>query len=156
MSLYNWLFGTNPMADIILATLGLTRDDVGRFRDAFVTDGKIAIYTRNGGGNREHWYDDTPEGPDCPCVGCFMTYRVHQLPHYLYDEDDEFDSTYATIYFEFPPEHAELLKAIDSCERFEPSKRWLDMLERLRQGSTPEVAERLQPVIEKLREDLKA
>lgn len=136
-------------AYIILATLGLTRSDVGRFRGAFVTKGKIEIYTRNGGGNREHWYDDKPEGPDCPCVGCFMAYRVHQLPHYLYDEDGEFDSTYASIYFEFPPEHAELLEAIAS-DSFESSEHWLDMLERLKEGSRPEVAERLQPIIEML------
>lgn len=99
-------------ADIVLATLGLTRSDVGRFRGVYIVDDTIAVVTRNGGGNREHWDDNTPAGPDCPCVGCFMNYRVHQLPHYLYDEDDDDDPTYAIIYFEFPPEHAELLKAI--------------------------------------------
>ena len=136
-------------ADIVLATLGLTRSDVGRFREVYIVDDTIVIVTRNGGGNREHWYDDEPAGPDCPCVGCFMAYRVHQLPHYLYDEDNEYDPTYAHIYFEIPPEHAELIKAIVN-DSFEPSERWLDMLERLGEGR-PEVAERLQPIIEKLR-----
>lgn len=87
-------------ADIILATLGLTRSDVGRFRGVYLypTLHEIAVITRNGAGNREHWYDNTPKGPDCPCTGCFMAYRVHQLPHYLYDEDDEEgDPTYAII-----------------------------------------------------------
>ena len=135
-------------ADIVLATLGLTRSDVGRFRDVYILDDAIVVVTRNGAGNREH-YDNTPAGPDCPCVGCFMAYRVHQLPHYLYDEDNEYDPTYAHIYFEIPSEHAELIKAIVSGS-FEPSERWLDALERLGEGR-PEVAERLQPIIEKLR-----
>lgn len=140
-------------ADIVLATLGLTRSDVGRFREAYIVGNEIAIVTRNGGGNREHWYDDKPVGPDCPCVGCFMTYRVDKLPYYLYDEDDEGDPTYAIIHFEFPPEHAELLEAIANGS-FEPSERWLDVLERLKEGSRPEVAERLQSAIEKLRVEM--
>lgn len=137
-------------ADIVLATLGLTRSNVGRFREVYIVGNEIAIVTRNGGGNREHWYDDKPAGPDCPCVGCFMAYRVDKLPYYLYDEDHEDDPTYAIIYFEIPPEHAELIKAIASGS-FEPSEPWLGMLERLKEGSRPEVAERLQPVIEMLR-----
>ena len=52
MSMYGLVFGTNPQADAILATLGLRRADCGRFRDCFVADGRIAVYTRNGGGNR--------------------------------------------------------------------------------------------------------
>jgi hypothetical protein len=58
MSLYNMVFGQNPIADLLLGILGLTREDVGRFRDAFVSEGQIAIYTRNGGGNRECWHGD--------------------------------------------------------------------------------------------------
>jgi len=146
------IISDDDKADIILATLGLARTDVGRFRGVYpdLTHHKIVVITRNGGGNREHWYDDKPAGPDCPCVGCFMAYRVDKLPYYLYDEDHEDDPTYAIIHFEFPPEHAELLDAIAS-NSFEPSERWLDMLERLKEGSRPEVAERLRPVIEKLR-----
>lgn len=79
-----------------------------------------------------------------PLRGLFMAYRVDKLPYYLYDEDHEDDPTYAIIYFEIPPEHAELIKAIASGS-FEPSEPWLGMLERLKEGSGPEVAERLQP-----------
>lgn len=61
MSLYNAIFGTNPVADVLLATLGLTRSDVGRFRDAFISDGTIAVYTRNGGGNRSCVHEENPE-----------------------------------------------------------------------------------------------
>ena len=46
------LFGMNPLSSVILATLGLRTADVGRFRDCFICNGEIAVYTRNGGGNR--------------------------------------------------------------------------------------------------------
>lgn len=56
MSLYNMVCGQNGAAGAILATLGLTTSDVGRFRDCFISEGEIAVYTRNGGGNRECWH----------------------------------------------------------------------------------------------------
>lgn len=163
MSLYNLLFGVDDNADFLLALLGLTRKDVGRFRDAYLDDGKIAIYTRNGGGNRDCWhsYDPQfgnegcahetwqreedemvylpeaeavklgyrlgnihmgaersaftgkrvmttyykclhPDSKDCTCPGCIITYRLPEHPLYLCDKDDEFDCTYATIYFSVP------------------------------------------------------
>jgi len=117
MSFYNLVFGQNPLSHAILATLKLTTADVGRFRDCFVTDGKIAIYTRNGGGNRETYQ------------GIFDKLSKH--PNYLYDEDDDFDCTYATIYFKFPEEFAEDLKKLDSGEKFDPDQRWHDAIEAL-------------------------
>lgn len=113
--LYNVMFGMNPLADAILTTLGLRREDCGRFRDCFITEGKIAVYTRNGGGNREGYMPD-----------------FSQHKNYLSDKDDDFDNTYATIYFSFPEEFAEQLKLIDTGAKFEPSKMWLDAIERLR------------------------
>ena len=38
MSLYNMLFGMNPDADNLLGLLGLTRGDVGRFRDCYLIE----------------------------------------------------------------------------------------------------------------------
>jgi len=97
MSLYNMLHGVNPVAGAVLNMLKLTPDDVGRFRDAFITaDGKLAIYTRNGGGNREE-YDEVFED-------------LANHPEYLYDEDDDFDCTYATIYFNVPLEFKDDVK----------------------------------------------
>ena len=110
MGMYNMVFGTNPAAPAILATLGLTVHDVGRFRDCFVANGEIAVYTRNGGGNRETYQ---------PVID-----KLAQHPCYLRDVDDEFDSTYATIYFRFPDDYAEQLKAIDSGAPFNPDERW--------------------------------
>ena len=178
MSLYNIFFGKHSQAEIILATLGLSPSDMGRFRDCFISDGQIVVYTRNGGGNRECWHEDDPkdgspkcrhheiqeevdeveevpvgeskllttwhktgrrvtetfyvcEQPSseaCHCVGCFMEYHVAGLPYYLYDQDDDFDCTYASIYFSFPPEYADALAAIDQGVKWDPDKFWLDLL----------------------------
>ena len=195
------LFGANPHASVILATLGLDRESVGRFRDCYVTEGKIAVYTRNGGGNRRCWHsdepengnatckhrvvtkdapvyafmakDDWPEGkapgnwfetrggvygcqyptgevapqeyyvceePDsaaCTCPGCIIQYGLRKHPQYITDRDDDYDSTYATIYFSFPPEYAEGLKALDIGEEWNPDERWRMMLDRLSPAASP-------------------
>jgi hypothetical protein len=115
--MYNAVFGQNKASDVILATLGITRGDCGRFRDTYIADGKIAVYTRNGGGNREGYQD------------VFDALSKH--PCYLSDVDDDFDSTYATIYFSYPAEFAAELKSVESKEPFDPSKRWLDAIEAL-------------------------
>jgi len=118
MSMYNIMFGENPAGSAILATLGLTESMCGRFRDCFVTDGKIAVYTRNGGGNRDD-YQDTFD-------------RLRKHPCYLWDTDDSFDSTYATVYFKFPDEFKEELKKLDNGEKFDPSERWLNAIGKLK------------------------
>ena len=121
MSFYSMVFGRNIHADAILATLGLRRQDTGRFRDCFVAKGKIAVYTRNGGGNREDYEDVFKALSNHPC--------------YLNDEDDEFDCTYATIYFSFPEEYKEELAALDSGKEFNPSQRWLETIEAMKRLS---------------------
>jgi len=95
MGLYNMVMGTNPQAPLVLALLGLQPSDVGRFRDAWfekTPDGglRCAVYTRNGGGNRE----DQSEA--------WGRIQAHQT--YQGDADDDFDSTYATAYFGLPVE----------------------------------------------------
>lgn len=112
MSFYNMLFGKNPAIPYILATLRLTERDVERFRDCYVTNGKIAIYTRTGGGNRDDYQQE----------------KLTSHPLYLYDRDDDFDSTYATFYFSFPDEWKEELAAIDTGNKFNPDQRWQDLI----------------------------
>jgi hypothetical protein len=66
--MYNLIHGKNPLGTLFLGALDLTEADVGRFRDAWLTErGEVAIYTRNGGGNRGCWHEDAPEwgSPDC-------------------------------------------------------------------------------------------
>ena len=138
MSLYNLLFGQNPASDFILATLGLTSAEVGRFRDAFVTEAKIAIYTRTGGGNREAYQDSNQ--------------FLQDHPLYLSDCDDEFDSTYATFYFGFPELWRAELLALQG-EAFNPSERWTKKIESIKEGElTPamrELGEKLKQALDK-------
>jgi hypothetical protein len=115
---YNMLFGMNPISHAILATLGLTSHDVGRFRDCYVTNGEIAVYTRNGGGNREDYQE--------------VIDKLAQHPCYLRDSDDKFDCTYCTIYFRYPDEWAEDLKKIESNIPFDPDARWKTMLDSMK------------------------
>lgn len=80
---------------LLHAVLNLRRRDFGRFRDCWAEVGwdghlRIAVYTRNGGGNRPAYEEHTN--------------RLKQHPEYLSDVDDRFDSTYATYYFRFPTE----------------------------------------------------
>lgn len=120
MSLYNMVHGTDPSAKFVLTLLHLNdpklRPDTqyyGRIRDAWVEkdDGKyvLSVYTRNGGGNREH-YDDVPAGKECSCTGCIITHRLPADPLYLRDADDTFDNTYATVKFRLPDNYVELIK----------------------------------------------
>lgn len=195
MSLYNMIFGQNERSDAILATLGLTTGDVGRFRNCYVADGEIAVYTRNGGGNRECWHAERPhhgskscvhvvtpievdewafmpksEWPDgkppgfvftsrdgvsgceyktgrrvvedhfvcqfpssadCACPGCTIEHRLPKHHLYLRDEDDDFDSTYATIYFRIPDEFRDELMSMNLPD-FKPSDLWIKAIEALK------------------------
>lgn len=88
MSLYNLLFGKNPDTALVLAIIGLKEHDIERFRDCGVTQDGVYVYTRTGGGNREEYQNKI----------------LTSSPYYRYDEDDGFDSTYATYYFDFPEE----------------------------------------------------
>ena len=100
MSLYNALFGVNELAPVLLKILGIAHGDIPRFRDAYLDDGKIVIHTRTGGGNRECYEspnNDNEEGP--------WNETMYKNQHYLFDEDDEFDNTYANFYFKVPEEY---------------------------------------------------
>lgn len=112
-SMYNMLFGKNHFADFILESLDLTEEDCGRFRDAFVAGGEIAIYTRNGGENRENQKKAIDWLKNHPC--------------YLRDQDDNYDSTYATFYFSIPEEHKEAMLVMDNGP-IDFSQRWKDRL----------------------------
>ncbi len=88
MTLRELIFGKNPGVKETLSVLQLTEMDIERFRDCWISDeeDKIVIYTRTGGANREDY-------PNSALVN---------HPLYLYDEDDDFDQTYAYYYFAIP------------------------------------------------------
>ena len=79
-----------------------------------------------------HYTCEQPCSIKCSCPGCTVNYRLPAHPLYKRDEDDEFDSTYCTIYFDFPKEFSEELKKLESKEPFEPSKMWIDLIEKLK------------------------
>lgn len=115
MSLYNMLFGMNPDTDKILSLLGKTREDFGRFRNVYMEDGYIVVHTRNGGGNRESYEDVFDE--------------MSEHPWYSHDADDDFDCTYANIFFKVPEGKFETLMALHNFnEGVDPSTQWASML----------------------------
>lgn len=108
--LYNMLFGENgSQADFLLGLLGKDRADFGRYRDVYVTDSHIVVHTRCGGGNREDY------------EGVFMEMEDHPL--YAYNEDDDFDCTYADIYFNYPEGYEEVLKEM-AAGTVTPAEKW--------------------------------
>lgn len=87
MSLYNMINGYNPACVFIMPMLGRKQEDYPRFRDCFVEDGMIAIFTRVGSLNK----------------GCgFGEEKLYKDPNYVRDYDDEFDHTYGTYLFNVP------------------------------------------------------
>ncbi len=141
MSLYNMLFGFNQMAPTLLKVLNFSTFDIPRFRDCFLKDGKIVIYTRTGGGNRDYYeskdsceenypeyfvhgsdHEETPCGP--------WNSDLRASPYYISDEDDDFDATYAYFYFSIPDEFKEDLKSLEeNNENHFPSEKWKALLE---------------------------
>ena len=113
MSMYNMIFGTNPDNDALLEILGKTQADFGRFRSVFMEDGYIVVHTRNGGGNREDYEDVFDE--------------MSEHPWYSHDADDDFDCTYANIYFKIPESHEDFMAIRNLNEGKNPSKQWAEL-----------------------------
>ena len=114
MSLYNMINGANPATFFILPMLGEKHpEQYPRFRDCFVDGDEIHVYTRVGGGNR-----------DCD----FGEEELQQHPNYLRDEDDDFDSTYATYIFSVPNEWKEDFEKIKCGKLKEISQAYKDRL----------------------------
>lgn len=153
------LFGSNQYADVLLEILKLTRSQVGRFRDAWASeDGKeIYIYTRNGGGNRDHWESSGAEdGPECNCPGCIITHQLPQHPHYAGDKDDGFDCTYATIHFHTPPGFVNIVAAIqDQSPGVNPTERFARLIANLQSGEDNTETQRAMAIGARLLEALK-
>jgi hypothetical protein len=135
MSMYDLVAGDGAQhsrGSVLLAVLG--NPDPGRFRDAWVERDEqgepiIAIYTRNGGGNRECYCDDGNEPGSC--TGCRgEAFAAHPL--HLRNADD--DCTYATYYFSVPPEHRDELAAF-AQDHVDTSARWTDLINAISGGA---------------------
>jgi hypothetical protein len=108
------LFGQNDHAGFLLKLLDAERDDFGRFRDVYVTETHIVVHTRCGGGNREDYF---PEW-------------VEDHPLYDYDVDDDFDCTYADIFFRYPLGYEDVLKEM-AIGTVTPAEKWQLMFKAL-------------------------
>ena len=156
MSMYALIHGRNPLASVLLGVLDLTTADVGRFRDAFLENGDaglvVAVYTRNGGGNRENcWEEDKPDSADCTCPACITNHVLPRHPLFLSVIDDDFDSTYCTIRFRVPEEAQALLAPfVEEGGHFNPDARWAEALRVVQQGKRKDVENALRPVFEAL------
>lgn len=137
MSMYDLVAGDGGQHDrgsVLLAVLG--NPDPGRFRDAWVERDEsgepiIAIYTRNGGGNRECYCGDDDEPGSC--TGCRgEAFAAHPL--HLRNADDTFDSTYATYYFSVPPEYRDELAGY-AQDHVDMSANWLALIDGLKAGA---------------------
>lgn len=166
MSLYNLLFGVNAAAPVLLAMLGIDAHSVPRFRDCYLSDGKIAIHTRTGGGNRDYYehldrcrqnFPERFDGKDDPSGPWNSDLR--KLPGFEYDEDDDFDSTYATFYYAVPEKFKHLVDKLP--EGVDPAKRWQDTFEKLK-SATPDdpqvkkLTEVMKPLIDALKTNVEA
>jgi hypothetical protein len=117
MSMYNAIFGLNSAAPFILAMLGKTQGDFGRFRDAYFNEERnIVIYTRCGGGNRDDYQQ------------VFDEMSTH--PYFIRDFDEDFDSTYASFEFKVPDQFKEQVdKLFDKSDNKAPADKWKDLFE---------------------------
>lgn len=148
MSLYNMMFGYSPLAGITLSALDLTPNDIPRFRDAYfdAEENRLTVYTRTGGGNREYY--GQPDGYDNEDYEGPFNSDLERHPNYLFDEDDDFDCTYAYFHFSIPEAFApifETFKSLGAGKDLNPTEKFAKMIEDMEKGkSTPETERALE------------
>lgn len=144
MSLYNALFGVNPLAAVVVEAVGAT-GLIPRFRDAYfdADENRLVIFTRTGGGNRDYY--DEPGGYDNEDYEGPFNSDLRALPNYIDDEDSDFDCTYAEFYFSIPEAYKPIfdtLRDIGAGNDEKPMDRFTKMLEDLQNGGTTPDAQR--------------
>lgn len=158
MSFYNLVHGVNPHAAILLGMLGLTSTtQVPRFRDCYWNGEYICLYTRTGGGNRAYYEAEASRRAHAdeadPDLSGPYNADLRQLPGFAWDEDDDFDPTYATFYFRPPPAFARALQAL-RAEDATPAQKWSRFLSELSSGdATPQITrvlETMKPMLEQI------
>lgn len=123
MSLYNMVHGTNPLAGLILAVLGVKPAEVPRFRDAYYNGSNLVILTRTGGGNREAYEEQNQ--------------KLTELHGYLTDADTAFDSTFAEFHYSVPDQFLYLLEYLNKYSQTKDlGTRWEEELEKIKNAGT--------------------
>lgn len=140
MSLYDLAVADGRQHDRGLVLLGMLGSPVvARYRDSWVEksdDGPvIAVYTRQGGGNRHCYCDSAEPGPAHVPASCYAACNeaLQAHPLYLRDADDSFDATYATFYFKAPEQWREAL-AEAAVDPVDMSARWQEAIARVQGG----------------------
>lgn len=103
MNLYSLVFGENPDAASLLVTLGLKREDFGEYLDCWVSDGRIGVFSKDGG--------------DLRAVRKSVFALMRQHPNYLEDRDEIPGTNYCTCYFRVPQTHRLWLDTLNQGER---------------------------------------
>ena len=105
VSLYNYLFGVNENADVLLGVIGFTMEDFERFRDIYLNpEGDIiTVLTRLGGLNRKKHNEEIN--------------KIKKSELYMKDYDDEYDNTYAYFEFGIPEKYQKMCKNIAPKEK---------------------------------------
>lgn len=90
MSFYNMINGCNPIAPILIEAIGIARESIPRFRDAWLSKDFecITLLTRTGGGNRPDYQKENAALCDNPL--------------FISDDDDDFDNTFAKFHYHTP------------------------------------------------------
>lgn len=121
MSLYNAMHGVNQSTFFVLPVLGKHPEEYPRFRDCFLgddempnTEGKIIVYTRTGGGNREHYESENAD--------------IESMDDFLFDYDDPFDSTFACWVFDIPSKWETDVKKVLDGNILEASNNYKKMI----------------------------
>lgn len=112
---YQIVAGKNPSDAHLLSLIGLTEQDVPRFRDVGFdeAENRLDVLTRVGGGNYRHAYEDSAECANCDCDYCRLRYGLETRPDYVMGEDYEFDTTYRMLSFRLPDDWRERLQALE-------------------------------------------
>ena len=150
MSLYSLMHGENPLKNVLKHMLELDTPNSfrsGRFRDIYIdeTGDRIILHTRNGGGNRDCYCDNSFisveekivewEG-EKHCENCLYVIngKLKTHPNYIEDHDDDSDFTYANFVFSIPEKYklavAELFKAQGVYKA--PDEKWQNLFIEMR------------------------
>lgn len=130
--LYNTLFGYHQNVGFLLNQLGFVsgaasvsdvEDVIPRFRDCYMVNDEIIIYTRTGGDNRERYDGKSSDDYAGPTND-----DLRQNPYYLRDEDCAADETYCVFYFKQPEQLRDMLQKnpalLDVLSAPLPAERW--------------------------------
>ena len=116
----------------------------GRFRDIFYQheeceEPKIILYTRNGGGNRDHYR--------------YVFELLENHPLHIRDYDDDFDSTYAYIEFKAPESVVKFFDGVKTGKLPNVSEKFKTEIEAMEKGKEPNAA--IMEVLSKIVEEIK-